>query len=95
MAWARGGYTIANQVRNQQVTQEIKLVGATYEVPMDALKGSVSFNGSLSYSQTYWTSTFNDTTRDSDPVWPFPAFGQVVEGACDDTLEPRCRLSFR
>lgn len=35
-------------------------LGASYTLPLEKLGGSLSFNGSASYSQTYWTSTYND-----------------------------------
>ncbi len=35
-------------------------LGATYKVDVPSLDGAVNFNGSLSYSQSYWSSSYND-----------------------------------
>ncbi len=35
-------------------------LGATYKVPVDALHGALNFNASASYSQAFWTSSYND-----------------------------------
>jgi iron complex outermembrane receptor protein len=35
-------------------------LGAAYTIPLEGI-GDLVFSGSASYSQTYWTSTFNDT----------------------------------
>ena len=36
-------------------------LGASYTVPVAQFGGSLTFNGSASYSHSYWTSTYNDS----------------------------------
>lgn len=35
-------------------------LGATYKVPVAALAGAINLNSSVSYSQAFWTSSYND-----------------------------------
>ncbi|RYF98827.1 MAG: TonB-dependent receptor, partial [Caulobacteraceae bacterium] len=35
-------------------------LGATYKMAVPSLNGAVNFNGSVSYSQSYWSSSYND-----------------------------------
>jgi iron complex outermembrane recepter protein len=65
--------TTANDdpVRYPDVTAAL---GASYEIPLSTLGGSLTFNGAVNYSSPYWTSTYNDTPR----VTAIPFGGSVA-----------------